>query len=194
MLSNKLKEHTKVNHQILEKKLVLQLKAITDITGYALLLQQSYSFFGGLEAVMDKASLFSFLPDYKFRRKSAALANDLNALKEHLPVIAEKIALPNIKNTWQAVGALYVIEGSVLGGTYIRDMIKKRLLLPGLQAFSFFEGYGERTELMWQTFRQAIDKLIITKQQEAMIIDTANDTFIKFGKWIDEFLIKRESI
>jgi len=63
--------------------------------------------------------------------------------------------LPEIKNTAQAFGALYVIEGSTLGGQIIKKMVQKQLCMEGNNGLSFFDGYREATSDMWQVFKGA---------------------------------------
>lgn len=185
MLSIQLKELTKINHQLLEKKLVAQMKAINNIAAYSKLLELFYSFFGGLEVAMGKHPDLSFLPDQAERRKSTALANDLKALGTTLPVLATGIALPTIENNLQTIGAMYVMEGSTLGGKFIAKMISKQLNMEDAPGVSFFKGYGEATESMWQKFKESIDALPITATEEAIVITSANNTFLQFSQWFD---------
>jgi heme oxygenase len=184
MLSEKLKENTKINHQLLEKKLVANMRSITDKQGYAKLISLFYGFFGGLELLINKQLDISFLPDYPQRRKTTALADDLTNLDANLPALATGDALPTINNHMQALGALYVIEGSTLGGKIISKMMQQQLSLSDNTGLSFFNSYGEQTLAMWQVFKQAIDRPL-NPVDEDMVIKAANDTFIKFGEWFD---------
>jgi len=82
------------------------------------------------------------------------------------------------------LGALYVIEGSTLGGTIISKMIKQQLAIPDNKGLSFFNGYGSETEKMWQDFKLFLDRPL-KPAEEAVVIRSANDTFNKFGQWFD---------
>jgi heme oxygenase (biliverdin-IX-beta and delta-forming) len=185
MLSTQLKEQTKVNHQLLEKKMVAQIKSIRTKEDYAKLLSLFYSFFGGLEVAMDNYPDESFLPDQEHRRKSMSLVNDIVELDGTLPAIAEEKKLPKITSHLQTIGAMYVMEGSTLGGRQISKMISQQLNLPMNIGLSFFEGYGDQTENMWNAFKRAIDKMQLSPEEEAIIIDAANDTFLQFSNWFD---------
>jgi len=88
MLSEKIKEETKQNHQLLEKKLVAFMRAIRSKEDYVELLILFYGFFGGLEVAIDAKLDHSQLPDYKSRRKTAALADDLTHFGKPLPTSA----------------------------------------------------------------------------------------------------------
>lgn len=185
MLSVRLKEFTKTNHQLLEKKLVIQMKAMQTKQDYAALLGIFYSYFGGLELAMSKHPDLSFLPDYAQRRKSSALANDLVVLDANLPPLALANKLPHIENYLQTIGAMYVMEGSTLGGKFIAKMIQKQLNMEEDTGLSFFKGYGEETENMWQIFKTAIDQLKLKEEDNITVIESANDTFLQFSNWFD---------
>lgn len=185
MLSDRLKEETKEAHLMLEKKLVARIKAIHSESDYVKLLRYFYIFFGGLEILVNNMSNISFLPDYHLRRKSVALANDLRALQSPLPRVAEQSTLPSIKNDLVAAGVIYVMEGSTLGGIHIAEMIRKRSTLNDLNAFSFFEGYRDRTVAMWRSFQKAINSMTLSREEELEIINSANDTFIRFDNLLN---------
>jgi len=184
MLSEKLKTNTKSNHQELEKKLVAQMRAMRNAENYTQLLSLFYSFFGGLELLINKQLDAAFLPDYLQRRKTAALADDLMKLGATLPELATGDALPAITNQFEALGALYVIEGSTLGGKIISKMVKQQLQFPDDTGLSFFNGYGEQTDAMWNRFKQAINQEALVPHED-VIVETANETFAKFRGWFD---------
>ncbi|MBW1653854.1 biliverdin-producing heme oxygenase [Flavobacterium quisquiliarum] len=51
-----------------------------------------------------------------------------------------------------ALGVLYVVEGSTLGGRFILKNVSKRPELSGEKGVSYFSGYGERTGSFWKAF------------------------------------------
>ncbi|WP_345949860.1 biliverdin-producing heme oxygenase [Mucilaginibacter sp. PAMB04274] len=183
MLSELLKEHTLTNHQQLEKMLVQRMKAIRSTDGYIDLLQLFYTYFGGLEQEIDRYITATELPDYQQRRKSAALANDITALGGTPQAKAFGTALPTIQNTTQAYGALYVIEGSTLGGKIISKMMAQQLDIKDSTGLSFFNSYGDNTELMWDTFKQTLNNRVKSEGEAAEVIESANQTFGKFKEW-----------
>ncbi|WP_069658105.1 biliverdin-producing heme oxygenase [Arcticibacter eurypsychrophilus] len=185
MLSEKIKISTKNSHQSLENKLIVPMKSIHDRESLSQLLVLFYSFFGGLEININKHIDYTFLPDYADRRKTAALVNDLNQLETALPSLASNDDLPEINNHLQALGALYVIEGSTLGGKFISKMVRQQIDLPIVTGLSFFDGYGSNTDSMWQLFKQFMDQPL-KANEEAMVIQSANDTFAKFSQWVDK--------
>lgn len=182
MLSEKLKEETKQNHQILEKALVGNLKAIRDKEAYVELLKLFYGYFGGLEESIAQNIDPNLLPDNAERRKIEFIANDIEALGGEAPAKADGNDLPRIQSHLEALGALYVIEGSTLGGKIISKMMQQQLGLSGA-GLSFFSGYGDSTEQMWNTFKDVLNAQAENPEQEAAVIAAANQTFLKFGDW-----------
>ncbi|MBD1393659.1 biliverdin-producing heme oxygenase [Mucilaginibacter glaciei] len=185
MLSDKLKEQTKSNHQQLEKVLVGKLRSIRSKEEYAALLKLFYSYFGGLETEINKVIDPTLLPDSTERRKTQSLADDLEFLGSTTPEKATGDSLPTLHSHLQALGALYVIEGSTLGGKIISKMMQQHLGLNG-GGLSFFTSYGDRTEQMWDTFKETLNYQATNPEQEAVVIAAANQTFLKFGDWFEK--------
>ncbi|GGH10530.1 biliverdin-producing heme oxygenase [Mucilaginibacter phyllosphaerae] len=184
MLSDKLKEETQNNHQLLEKVLVGQLKAIRTPHEYVNLLKTFYSYFGGLEKRINEVIDTRLLPDNVERRKTQAIANDIANLGGEVSLMASADDLPAINTHLEALGALYVIEGSTLGGKIISKMMQQQLGAD--KGMTFFAGYGDKTGQMWDTFKDALNGQPQNTEQEAVVIAAANQTFLKFGEWFDK--------
>ncbi len=54
------------------------------------------------------------------------------------------------------LGAMYVMEGSTLGGQYIARHVEHVLALTPGQGDAYFRGYGEQTGSMWNAFRDVL--------------------------------------
>jgi len=186
MIADQIKEHTQVQHQSLEAVMIRQIKSIKVPGDYVKLLEVFYSYFGGLETRIE-ATIGGALPDNHQRRKTDALASDIIFFGGTLPDKASGSDLPAIRNPRQAIAALYVIEGSTLGGIHISKMIQKRLDLKTTVGLRFFEGYGEQTKAMWETFKEVLNALPDSPEEEAEMIATASDTFTKFQLWLEKF-------
>lgn len=183
MLADILKKDTLSNHQQLEKMLVGRMKAIRTTADYIDLLQLFYSYFGGLEKQIDQHLDQDLLPDYAQRRKSASLVQDIEALGGKPGQTATGAALPVINNPRQAMAALYVIEGSTLGGKFISKMIAQQLHVTDGKGFSFFNSYGADTEAMWNIFKDTLNRQTATAVEQAEVVDAANQTFARFEAW-----------
>jgi len=187
MLFEKLRQVTQLQHQKLERKLVEKIRSVTSPADYTQLLTLFHGYFGGLGLLIDKQPIETYLPDYAERRKTSALAADLAFWGvEGVPRLATQDQLPSITNHLEALGALYVMEGSTLGGRIICQMIRSRLRLneETKAGFSFFESYGSKTEEMWDLFKGAFQSDWLPKN-EAYITHTASETFEKFAEAFD---------
>lgn len=183
MLSITLKEETKDLHVALEKAMVPMIKGIQTSEDYVKVLGLFYSYYGGLENRLGKIVDIK-IPDHHLRRKKEIIADDILSLGGTLPELTPGQHLPSIENKYQAFGALYVMEGSTLGGLYISKMIEKQLNLTDGASLSFFDGYGEQTEEMWNSFKSALDEQAVHTAEQAAVVQAANDTFKKFKTWI----------
>lgn len=184
MLSTTLKEETKDLHVALEKVMIPMIKDIRVSEDYIRILELFYSFFGGLETKVDAVTDLH-LRDHHLRRKKEAIANDILSLGGTLPALTPDQYLPETNDKLQALGALYVMEGSTLGGLYISKMIAKQLNLENGKSLSFFDGYGEKTEDMWNAFKSNLDERVVRPEEQATVVQAANDTFMKFKSWIE---------
>ena len=182
MLAALLKEQTLTQHQQLEKLLVSQIKSVGSRDDYVNLLQLFYTYFGGLEDLINRYISTAQLPDHEQRRKTAALANDIKAFGAQPAAKAAVKDLPQINNVGTALGALYVIEGSTLGGSIISKMISGRIGID--KGLSFFNGYGETGMQMWGIFKDVLNRR--PADEEAVIVKAANDTFLYFEKWVNK--------
>src|SRR5690554_5184564 len=154
MLSQKLKESTSTAHQELEKLVVQKIKSIQDTEDYLILLGYFYRFFAPLEKEI-VSQLETALPDMMRRRKTEWILDDLDYFQATpLPPYSSVLT---IDHPSQAIGALYVIEGSTLGGQIICKMIAERLGISAEGGFKFFSGYGDDTNKMWLDFKFFLD-------------------------------------
>ena len=185
MFTEKIKEVTLQYHQQTEKILVGKMKSMRSKQDYIDLLAVFYGYFGGLEQQIERYINASNLDDYNNRRKTAAIAGDIATLGGNIPQIAADTDLPKIDNYLQAFGALYVIEGSTLGGKIISKMIQQHLRMDNGAGLSFFNSYGEKTEQMWNGFKEILNSVASTAEDQAIITAAANQTFLKFKNWLE---------
>lgn len=183
MFTDALKENTYPEHQVSEKKMVHALKRIATNEDYARMLQRLYGFYAPLEALIQKQLTPELLPDLHRRARAEYLLRDIRDLGLLNPEFRICRELPPIDTAEQAIGALYVLEGSTLGGRIIAGMLQKQLG-DGVPT-AYFNGYGEENGRMWQTCKDLLDKPRTLEQQNA-ILEAAKATFITFKNWIDK--------
>lgn len=177
MLSQQIKEATKQGHQELEKIVVQRLKSIQSEADYALVLKYFYAYFQAVENKIHQHIPPSLAPYYAKRRDAAYLKKDILELGGHTSDIPQ-ISIPEINNCASAIGALYVLEGSILGGPYIVQMLKKLGIDKG---FNFFAGYAEQTTQNWEEFTSLINAEVQDYDGLALSLIAAQDTFHKFA-------------
>ena len=177
MLSINIKEATKAAHQELEKKVIFKLKAIRSNTDYAELLKHFYVYFKAVEAAIAPYITTDLLPDHSERRNSEYLKKDIEDLGGDVHELSD-VKIPDISNTLQALGAMYVMEGSIMGGPIIVQMLAKYGVNHGV---SFFSGYGESTGTMWAKFVDVMNEAAKTETDELLAIKAANETFNRFS-------------
>jgi heme oxygenase len=115
------------------------------------------------------------------RVRTPALQADLIALNinpDHIP----HLHIPRPASFAQAFGALYVLEGSTLGGKLILKAVASRLGPQIAGATAFFAGHGENAGPMWQSFKTVLDTFGRTRPaQQALVAKGAEQTFRYFA-------------
>lgn len=179
-----LKLSCKEAHIKTEKTLIEKLKAINTVDDYITILTMFYGFFSPLEAQIEKHITANQLPDIGKRKRSALILSDLQQLDYKKPLtIAED--LPVIANYLQAVGVLYVLEGSTLGGQYIAQMLlQKPALKDHKDAITFFRGYEQENLAMWEIFIHHLQANLEKEEHLDIAMHSAIDTFSLLDEWI----------
>lgn len=114
------------------------------------------------------------------RRRAAVFAADLRSL--HAAPTTDVPHLPPVRGTDEALGRLYVLEGSTLGGTVIDRHLAARPDLAGLDLRAFHP-YGERTGAMWAAFRRATRAHVAAGGDAAAVLAAARTTFAALAGW-----------
>ena len=155
MLSERLKAETAAEHAALEKEMMPLLREAVNAQSYTQLLQGMYRFLALLEAGAHQSAPKSLLPDLDRRRGMSWMAEDLNALGT-MPLFVDEKEVPQITSVNDVWGALYLLEGSTLGGQIITKILQKKLPQE-VQKLAYFGGYGAETGAMWNAFKEHLD-------------------------------------
>ena len=159
------------------------------LSDYRELLELMYGFYTKFEpAVGSVSGVEQILPDWLERRKVQWLEEDLLWLgyaKADLPRLPACTLLPPLDSLATVFGALYVTEGSTLGGQMIGQHLARSLrVLPGKGA-TFFAGHGIDTAKRWKIFTEALSG-IATSRNESVIARSAKDTFMALWLWLSQ--------
>ncbi len=94
-----------------------------------------------------------------YESKVTLLERDLRALGIDAGTIPGPApALPDLHNLSSILGALYVVEGSALGGQLIYRQIQQTLHLDCDSGAAFFYGSGPQTGAVWKRFTAVLDQ------------------------------------
>jgi heme oxygenase len=176
MLSQHIKEQTHAAHQNVEGTIVRQLKSIRSDADYAKVLKGFYAYFRAVEDRIAPFVTSDILPDLADRRNSSYIKKDIEALGGSVENLPEANA-PLVNNVLEALSSLYVLEGSIMGGPYIVQMLNKYGITKGT---SFFEGYGENSREMWAGFTTVLNKHAEDPASYELATEKANQTFYNF--------------
>jgi heme oxygenase len=155
---------------------------VIDLDGYRLLLMRLYGFHRAFEA-----SIGAVFPVDEGKARSALLESDLEALGvpaaqwRARPLCA---GLPAASCEAEALGALYVVEGSALGGARIAQALRARLL-PGGAGCRFFSNDGAPRPA-WEILLTRL-QAICDPQAESAAIAAALATFQAFENWMEDW-------
>lgn len=183
MLSERLREETKESHVIVEKLIIPRIKRLESHHSYARLLHLFYGYFKPVEEKIEQYVTTSVVSDIEERRKADTILEDIEFVGEtgSASVCDD---LPVIQNATEALGAMYVLEGSTLGGQFLSKMIAEKLSL-STEGLRFFTGYGSASAEKWDLFKNVLNSYTNDAIVESEVIDAANETFIKFKNWIE---------
>ena len=188
MMMAELRERTKDLHRRTESAVDL-LNRLSSIDSYIQLLSRFHGLYSPLESRIESAAQNQAI-DFNLvsRRKSHLLVEDLITLGQSEDVIRRIPICPQLPDLTifdRALGCLYVLEGSTLGGQIICREVHNRLGLTAETGCRFFTGYGERTASTWREFCNWVDSYSQEHPdaRENMIL-AAEETFRRFGEWI----------
>lgn len=171
-LSQQLRESTRDAHEAMEQSLNLFHPEFT-VEDYQQLLRQWYGFHAAWEPA--SAALFNGpMADFlQVRRKLAMLADDLGSIEPAAP------APIMWTDRSDALGTLYVIEGSTLGG----QLITRKLLDRYDVNSAFFASYGPDIGRRWQETKHLLDQPPF-EVDETKVIEGARRTFEFLQSWL----------
>ena len=136
---------------------------------------------GGLDDWAARCPADAGRVEWSRRRRGHLYAADLSSLGG--PPAALEPALPAVRDTDDALGRLYVLEGSTLGGTFIDRHVAGLPALAGLRLRAF-SPYGERTGAMWAAYRRATCEHVAADGDADRVVEAARATFASLAAWV----------
>jgi heme oxygenase len=187
-LRSRLRAATRPMHEAIEAELDIAVR-LNSIGAYRSFLEDLLRLYRPLEKALQAVAWQGSGIDFDRRRKIGWLEADLIDLKH---TRASLDALPDFhREAWptslpEALGALYVIEGSTLGGRVILQRLAPILGVSAAWAGSFLNGYGRRTGSMWQAFVASLNAAEAPETDAPIIEASAVATFASFGAALGE--------
>ncbi len=161
------------------------LGSTVDETGYRTFLERWYGFHVVLEPRLSAWHRREAVLDWDRRRKLPLLEADLGALGVDRPArlgLPRCPCVPAVPTTAEALGALYVVEGSTLGGRVLRDRLRDAPLPPG--CFRFLSSYGAQTGRRWHGYRAVTSAWVGDDPGRAeALLDAARAVFAALVAW-----------
>lgn len=181
MITERLKIETKENHDYTEEigysKEIMS--RTLNIEQYKELIAKQYVIHKYLEEQISQVQEINALTNINLseRSKLPLLENDLKILSVN---DADKYNVDTdfkISNLNQALGAMYVIEGSTLGGSIIIKTLKRNDNLESIESFNYYGCYGEEVRNKWMEFQSILIDNAKTTDDENEIVEAAKKTF-----------------
>lgn len=146
---------------------------------YKKYLSALYGFIAGFENYIFP-ELKDLVPDLQERKKTSAIENDLQKLKvdtTSFEVLPEAYFRSMYPDAYAALGALYVLESSTLGGHLVQEHLKAALGEKTADKISYFVMHGDRSDAMWQRFLKNFAAIAENNDKKEIIIDAALRTY-----------------
>lgn len=182
MLHPYLRSKTDDQHQQLELTFGTLLKSVVSEREYVALLKLMAGFLIPLEESIHAEPLIpTIVPDLTNRKHTHHLKADIAHFDPDWEM-EHGASLPFITGPMEALGALYVLEGSTMGGPIIAKMIRQQTGLS--DGLSYFESYGAERKTKWMQFKLYLDNPVLLKQKET-VTNAAVACFRKYKQWLE---------
>lgn len=168
MLHDILRTETTQAHEAIEG--VVKFDAITTSSqSYLSLLETFYGFYLPVEK-----GLLQFEEDFnklglklRSRLKQDLLQDDLSLMgnKKEIDYCDPK---PLMSSVYEALGVLYVLEGSTLGGQVIHKHLMMKNDFSQRSELKFHAGYGKDTLKMWSEFKDVLNSVPVAHHNEVI--------------------------
>lgn len=174
--TKRLKAATTGAHSILDK-FIMSAEPFKNKENFAKFIQAQYLFHRDLDVFYENEQLDGLLPDLIGRRRLQFIEQDLNDLEHSLPEALEpKFNKDSSFDLPEAMGWLYVVEGSNLGAAFLLKDAAKIGLNETFGA-RHLAGAPEGRGLHWRTFTAALDAIELSDAEEQRVVAGAVEAF-----------------
>ena len=167
---------THAAHEVLDG-FIMASKPFESRENFARFVRAQYLFHRDLDALFSDSRLDALLPDLAGRRRLAMIEQDLADLGMELPATeAAVFSTDSEADLAEALGWLYVVEGSNLGAAFLLKDAAKLGLSEEFGA-RHLAGAPEGRGLHWRTFTAALDGIALDEEAEARAVQGAEAAF-----------------
>lgn len=181
----RLREATAEDHASVEGGMSLMAPDL-DRETYLATLQRIFGVVSAWESFAEAAAPPELRELVRARARRRLLENDIRSLAGTVSPAATALfpeTLQQIRGRSAFLGAMYVMEGSRLGGQFIARHVDEVLDLDGEHGTTYFRGFGERTGSMWKELIAVLERDIPEEETERTI-QAAKEMFRVFGEWM----------
>ncbi len=182
-LSQRLKQETESEHLRMHR-LMEHGAPFSSRPAYASFVAAQYLFQRDVEHLFNDPAVRSAVPDLDMRGRQEAALADLRDLDQPAPqdvIASEGVAMP------EALGWLYVSEGSTLGAAFLFKEAKANLGLSAEFGARNLAAYPEGRAIVWRRFVAALDSEALDSSQHDAIIAGANAAYARFGQLLTRY-------
>jgi heme oxygenase len=186
MILDRLKCDTRVEHERIERSVPLLADDLDRVT-YSRYLEKLFGFYEPLERALGQQPWRHVGIDFEARRKTELLLSDLRYLEYDeaaLAAVPRCAALPPLPDLPAALGCLYVLEGSTLGGQILSRHVASRLGLGSAAGGAFLASYGKAVGPMWRAFGERLAAFPCDEATQDRMVESARATFHSLERWL----------
>ncbi|MCK6550231.1 biliverdin-producing heme oxygenase [Myxococcota bacterium] len=187
MIVERIRAETRADHTRIEAVIDLTAPDLTRAR-YVRFLERMFGYFEPVEARL--AAISGWEPtglDPRARARAFALISDLTALghdPERIARLPRASALPDVSSLARALGCLYVLEGSRLGGRVLTRTLAPRLGLTPEHGLGFLGGTIGDTPASWPALVDALERWAATHTEcEDDVVRAARETYATLTAW-----------
>lgn len=201
-LSTKLKENTKSAHTATEEATFNKdlMKGTLPLSKYGMFLKMLCVALSPLETKMKNSESSTIIKLRELtEEKTNLLVKDIECSQLQCRSISGDFASLAISigdelrdmSSNKLIGAIYVFEGSALGGKFIKKALEQRL--DNGEGVNYLSVYGNSVRTHWKNIQEALDSFVLTEDEEKEVIAAADRTFEMIEE-IQSFIYQKEDL
>lgn len=163
-------------HESLDTR-IMAAKPFDSLVNYGRFLKVQYVFHRDVSPLYTDPALAALIPDLSSLGRLEAVKKDAASVGTTLPEVADAPAATGLAVP-EALGWLYVVEGSNLGAAFLFKAAKKMDLSEEHGASHLAEGKLGRAA-QWRVFKEALNAVSLTEEEEARMVAGAKAAFAR---------------